>query len=291
MPSTFSLEFAFILGALHALEPGHGKTAMYVYMMQGKRSLWHPVLLGASSALSHSFSLAGIAFAVHLASHAVTGDHHHESSVATTLQWASAGLVLAVGVYLLVQAARGKESKCCSQHGDLSHTHDHGTVETESHASCCHGHSHDHDCSSHGNAHTEVSTSELVQLQTPAADADQTQIPERTSGDLRITALLGLGVGLLPCPSALAAYFAGLSSGDMTSAWLTIGLFAAGIAVSISAVGLLLQYFGTKLGGRMDKLANPRVWAWGRALVILCVGAVYLGRLLMVDAPEHVHVH
>jgi nickel/cobalt exporter len=289
MPSMFSLEFAFLLGALHALEPGHGKTAMYVYMLQGRRSLWHPILLGASSALSHSLSLAAIAFAVHLASHAVTGDHHHESYVATTLQWVSAGLVLAIGMYLLVQAARGRQSKCCSQHEKEAHGHHDGTIETDSHGACCHGHSHDHDCVSH--SHDQEPTSELVQLKTSTADVDQPQAPERTKGDLRITALLGLGVGLLPCPSALAAYFAGLSSGDMTSAWLTIGLFAGGIAVSISAVGLLLQYFGTKLGGRLDKLANPNVWAWGRAVVILCVGAVYLGRLLLVDSPEHLHVH
>ncbi|MHC4880534.1 MAG: HoxN/HupN/NixA family nickel/cobalt transporter [Planctomycetota bacterium] len=283
MHSTFSLEFAFLLGALHALEPGHGKTAMYVYMMQGRRSLWHPLLLGASSALSHSFSLAGIAFAVHLASHAVTGDHHHENSVANTLQWVSAGLVLCVGLYLLVQAARGRQSKCCSQHSSPGHRdHDHSAV----HTSCCHGHSHDHDCSSHD--HSEESSSQLVQLE---ASTLETEEPAPARSDLRITALLGLGVGLLPCPSALAAYFAGLSSGDMSSAWLTISLFAGGIAASISAVGLLLQYFGTKLGGRMDKLASPRVWAWGRALVILSVGAIYLGRLLMADAPEHIHVH
>jgi len=285
MHSTFSLEFAFLLGALHALEPGHGKTAMYVYMMQGRRSLWHPLLLGASSALSHSFSLAGIAFAVHLASHAVTGDHHHENGVANTLQWVSAGLVLSVGLYLLVQAARGRQSKCCSQHSSAGHSdHDHDSA----HTSCCHGHSHDHDCSSHDHDHAEASSPQLVQLD---ASAVETQEPAPARSDLRITALLGLGVGLLPCPSALAAYFAGLSSGDMSSAWLTIGLFAAGIAASISAVGLLLQYFGTKLGGRMDKLASPRVWAWGRALVILSVGAIYLGRLLMADAPEHIHVH
>ena len=285
MHSTFSLEFAFLLGALHALEPGHGKTAMYVYMMQGRRSLWHPLLLGASSALSHSFSLAGIAFAVHLASHAVTGDHHHENGVANTLQWVSAGLVLSVGLYLLVQAARGRQSKCCSRHSSAGHG-DH--VHDSAHTSCCHGHSHDHDCSSHDHDHAEASSPQLVQLD---ASAVETQEPAPARSDLRITALLGLGVGLLPCPSALAAYFAGLSSGDMSSAWLTIGLFAAGIAASISAVGLLLQYFGTKLGGRMDKLASPRVWAWGRALVILSVGAIYLGRLLMADAPEHIHVH
>lgn len=289
MHSSFSLEFAFVLGALHALEPGHGKTAMYVYMMQGRRSLWHPILLGASSALSHSLSLAGIAFAVHLASHAVTGDHHHENGVANTLQWVSAGLVLAVGLYLLVQAARGRESKCCSQHGDAGHVHDHDA--SESHSSCCHEHSHGHACESHDHGHSEESSSRLVQLQTSASDAESAPAPERAKSDFRITALLGLGVGLLPCPSALAAYFAGLSSGDMSSAWLTIGLFAGGIAASISAVGILLQYFGTKLGGRMDKLASPRVWAWGRALVILTVGAIYLGRLLIADAPEHIHVH
>lgn len=291
MTSTFSLEFAFLLGALHALEPGHGKTAMYVYMMQGRRSLWHPVLLGASSALSHSLSLAGIAFAVHLASHAVTGDHHHESAVANTLQWASAGLVLAVGLYLLVQAARGRQSKCCSQHMDPGHVHSDAARNSESHAACCHEHTREHGCSSHSHSQFEKSTPGLVELQTLISRVESKETPERARSDFRITALLGLGVGLLPCPSALAAYFAGLTSGDMASAWLTIGLFAAGIAASIAGVGILLQYFGTKLGGRMEQLASPRIWAWGRALVILAVGAIYLGRLLLADTPEHLHVH
>lgn len=289
MHSSFSLEFAFVLGALHALEPGHGKTAMYVYMMQGRRSLWHPILLGASSALSHSLSLAGIAFAVHLASHAVTGDHHHEDSVANTLQWVSAGLVLGVGLYLLVQAARGRQSRCCSQHADSSHVHDRDS--SENHSSCCHDHAHGHACSSHDHLHSHDASRHRVQLQTLASDVEVMSVSRRVKSDFRITALLGLGVGLLPCPSALAAYFAGLSSGNMSLAWLTIGLFAGGIAASISAVGILLQYFGTKLGGRMDRLASPQVWAWGRALVILTVGAIYLGRLLIADAPEHIHVH
>ena len=76
----------------------------------------------------------------------------------------------------------------------------------------------------------------------------------------------------------------------MSSAWLTIGLFAGGIAMSITGVGLLLQFFGNRLDGRMQKLANPRVWAWARAVVILSVGAVYLGRLMLAE-PVHTHVH
>ena len=291
MSSTFSLELAFLLGALHALEPGHGKTAMYVYMLQSRRSLWHPVLLGASSAFSHSLSLAGIALAVHVASHAVTGDHYHENAVTNMLQWVSAGLVLAVGVYLLVQAARGRQPQCCSHDSDHLASGHHGpdTVTADHNESCSHGLAKDHDCSIHDHSSRNCDRSGIFERRSVDSAALGTDAPEPARGDFRITALLGLGVGLLPCPSALAAYFAGLSSGTATSAWLTIALFACGIAVSISVVGLLLQYFGTRLGSRMDKLANPRVWTWARALVILTVGAVYLGRLLMTDAPVHAH--
>ena len=61
-----TLGLAFTLGALHALEPGHGKTAMLLYLAGERRSLLHPLVMGLSSALSHSVSLIGIAAMVHL---------------------------------------------------------------------------------------------------------------------------------------------------------------------------------------------------------------------------------
>ena len=93
-----TLGLAFGLGALHALEPGHGKTAMLVYFAENRRSLLHPLVVGVSSAVSHSVSLVAIAAVVHLAHHLMTGDHHHENhDVTQLLRWISAGLVLVVG--------------------------------------------------------------------------------------------------------------------------------------------------------------------------------------------------
>ncbi|MEL6105437.1 MAG: sulfite exporter TauE/SafE family protein [Planctomycetota bacterium] len=229
-----TLGLAFGLGAIHALEPGHGKTAMLVYLTGEKRSFWHPIVMGVSSALAHSVSLVAIAAAVHLTHHLMTGDHDHENvAVTESLRWVSALLVLAVGGWMLWSAARAKPVKCgCGQHRD----HDHGAHQHE-----------------------------------PKAKA---------STSYSMSALLGVAFGLLPCPSALAAYFTGMSGGSPVAAYSVIGLFAAGIACSLSIVGITLQSFGTrwfKTSGRLSSLP----WAHIRAGLILLIGVVYLARLVV----------
>lgn len=249
-----TLGLSFVLGAVHALEPGHGKTAMFVYLLGGRRSLWHPVVMGLTTAISHSVSLFAIAFAVHLTHHFVTGDHHHEEQVSSILQWVSALLVVAVGGFLLVQSLRGKKDICC-------HHHHHG----EEHQCCTSG-------------------APLVQLggcESHASDLCLEHQPVRKSnGGYRMTALLGLAVGLLPCPSALAAYFTGLSTGSPATAYLIIMLFAAGIACSLSAVGILLQLFGDRFG-RSAKRASNIPWGRLRAGLILAIGLFYTVRLVI----------
>ncbi|QDT51648.1 sulfite exporter TauE/SafE family protein [Symmachiella dynata] len=243
-----TLGLAFLLGAFHALEPGHGKTAMFVYLLGGRRSPWHPFVMGISTAFSHSMSLFAIAFAVHLAHHVVTGDHHHEDQISTILPWISALLVVAVGCYLVWQAYRGKQVRCCGHHH--------------------HSDEHHHDCDSE---------SSLVQLGSDSPKALEPAAP-RTS--YKTTALLGMAVGLLPCPSALAAYFTGLSTGSPVAAYLIIALFAAGIASSLTLVGLVLQLFGDRLGNRVSG-ASRIPWAHVRAFLILGMGAFYTVRLVV----------
>src|SRR6202020_2727661 len=69
-PRTMSLWFlitaAFIalgLGALHALEPGHGKTIVAAYLVGSRGTAWHAVLLGLIVTASHTagvFALGAI---------------------------------------------------------------------------------------------------------------------------------------------------------------------------------------------------------------------------------------
>ena len=270
-----SLGLSFFLGALHALEPGHGKTAMFVYLLDGKRSFWHPVVMGLSTAFSHSVSLFAIAFGVHIA--------HHEEQVSSVLQWISALLVVAVGGFLLVQAIRGRKVQCCGHHHDgecSDHSHSHAD-----------NHSHNHATFSiepqlvqlgeisSGNS-VAVNTTDSSAAVVPIFSTEvETAQSTRSRSSYRTTAILGLAVGLLPCPTAMAAYFTGLSSGSPGATYLIIGLFAAGIASSLSVVGILLQYFGEKFGRRSERLVNLP-WNYIRSGLILGSGLIYRVRLI-----------
>ncbi|MDA7936890.1 sulfite exporter TauE/SafE family protein [bacterium] len=219
-----TLGLAFFLGAIHALEPGHGKTAMLVYLSGERRGFWHPVVMGLSSALAHSVSLLAIAFIVHATQHAITGDHHHEDGrIISIMQWISGLLVLAVGIWLLISASRATPTTCgCKHHRE-------------------------HQCE------TEATSKKR---------------------SYSMSALLGIAFGLLPCPSALAAYFTGIATGMPIAAYTVIALFAAGIASSLTIVGLLVQRFGERLFKRKGWIARLP-WAHIRAVVILGVGVLY----------------
>lgn len=284
-----SLGLSFFLGALHALEPGHGKTAMFVYLLDGRRSFWHPIVMGLSTAVSHSVSLFAIALGVHLAHHVIAGDHDHEGQVSEALQWVSALLVVAVGGYLMVQTLRGRKSACCGhthhhEQTDLHHSghhHHQGTACDQEH--CNHDHSKDADLHSPpliqlgGTSAASMSDRDNTTEVTDAATTTAVRKPDQ-SGSFRTTAILGLAVGLLPCPTAMAAYFAGLSSGSPAAAYLIIGLFSAGIACSLSLTGIVLQYCGEKFGRRSAALSQLP-WGLIRSALILGIGLIYVARL------------
>lgn len=228
-----TLGFAFGLGALHALEPGHGKTAMLLYLAGERRSLLHPLVMGLSSALSHSLSLIGIAAMVHLTHHLITGDHHHaDDGVTNVMRWVSAALILVVGLWMTWSAWKSKSTQCGCGH-------------------------HEHHC---GNTESKTLT----------------KSSSKTSYSM--SALLGAAFGLMPCPSAMAAYFSGLSTGSPFTAYIVIGLFAAGIATSLTLVGMIVQLFGGRLinvGSRFSRLP----WGYIRAGLITLIGLVYLGHV------------
>lgn len=229
-----TLGLAFGLGALHALEPGHGKTAMLLYLAGERRSFLHPLVMGLSSAFTHSLSLIGIAALVHLTHHMFTGDHHHaDEGVTDVMRWASAGLVLVVGLWMTWSARKSKPTQCgCSQHKQ--------------------------ECES----------------------SDEATQHESTKTSYSMSVLLGAAFGLMPCPSAMAAYFSGLSSGSPATAYIVIGLFAAGIATSLTLVGMIVQVFGNRFTNTGSWLSHLP-WNYIRAGLITAIGLFYLGHVAL----------
>ncbi len=252
----FTMLMSFVFGILHALEPGHGKSAMLAHFVSGKRSFWLPIVMGVSTALSHSVALLSVAFLMHLTHHFVTGDHHHEQQFTLVLEWFAASLLIVIGISMLISDLRGKPSCCRGGHCE----------------------------------HHAVATPSLVTLELPTSATKVTSQPEKSTADswkhLRTTALIGIAIGLMPCPTAMAAFFAGVSSGDLSSAYLVIALFSLGIAISLAGIGYALQFFGEVIRNCMTSHSQIR-WDLLRSTAILATGAFCLIRLLVSDCHDH----
>lgn len=115
---------ALSIGFLHALEPGHGKTALFTYLASGNKTWRDGLVISLSSALTHSIAVFLIAFISHyILHHNVTEEKMHELS--GFLGILSGVIICALGCWVLLKAKKGESlhSNCCGhEHG---HEHDH----------------------------------------------------------------------------------------------------------------------------------------------------------------------
>jgi nickel/cobalt transporter (NicO) family protein len=150
------------------------------------------------------------------------------------LNLVSAALVLVVGASVLRTRYRGARHH---DHHHHDHAHDHGLV-----------HSHDG-----GKPHSHA-------------------VPEHFSWKGLLA--LGASAGLIPCPSALVVLLGAIAQGQIGLGMLLIVAFSAGLAMTLTALGLAVVFAGKALSrmpvpGRLT-LALPTV----SALLIVGVGIV-----------------
>lgn len=94
----FAMAVAFLLGALHALTPGHGKAIVASYLVGEKGTIWHAINLGLIVTLTHTASV----FVLGLASVLLTAVFV-PATVIKTLNMVSGVAVLLFGLYLVVK--------------------------------------------------------------------------------------------------------------------------------------------------------------------------------------------
>ena len=105
---------AFCLGAVHALEPGHGKTVVAAYLVGSRGRAWDAIILGAVVTLTHTMSvLILVAVAAAATAHFVPED------VQRWLGVGSGVLVTVVGAWMIYMRVK---------HGPPVHGHNHGAV-------------------------------------------------------------------------------------------------------------------------------------------------------------------
>ena len=133
-----ALLLAVVLGAAHALAPGHGKTVMAAYLVGLRGSLRHAATIGATVTVTHTAGVLLLGLVLS-ASREVASEHLYP-----WLGLASGLLLAAVGVSLLARALAG-------------HRHPHPQPDD-------HGHGHHHDHAHHEPAGRPLGRRGLVAL-------------------------------------------------------------------------------------------------------------------------------
>ncbi|KAA5599489.1 nickel/cobalt efflux transporter [Blastochloris sulfoviridis] len=216
------LPAAVLLGALHALEPGHSKSLMAAFIVAIRGTPAQAVLLGVSAAIGHTIVVWGLAVLG-----LTLGD-------ALILDRAEPWLVLASGLLVMLLAARLLRS-----------------IRRTAHVHEDHGHDHDHDHHHAGHAH-EADAHE-ADAHAHAGDAHAAaharEIAARFGGERTVRnweiAWFGFTGGLLPCPAAIAVLLICLQIKALTLGVAMVAAFSLGLAITLIAIGLVAAW-GTR---------------------------------------------
>jgi ABC-type nickel/cobalt efflux system permease component RcnA len=123
----FALGAAIVLGAAHALQPGHGKTIVAAYLVGARGTASHALFLGATVTATHTAGVYALGLVTLLLSQYILPERLYPILEAT-----SGVLVIAIGALLLARRLltatrhRGPHHHHHRHHQDNEHSHDHG---------------------------------------------------------------------------------------------------------------------------------------------------------------------
>jgi len=123
---------AFLYGVIHAAGPGHGKAVVIGYFLTRQARIGRGMLMGLQISVGHVISAIVIALVADLLFRTVWGTAAAEIRM---IQLASYALIAIIGIYMLVETARGGGH----------HHHEHCTIPGHDHSHDPHGHSHSHE--------------------------------------------------------------------------------------------------------------------------------------------------
>jgi nickel/cobalt transporter (NicO) family protein len=244
-----ALGAAALLGAFHALTPGHGKTLAAAYRIGERATVKHAITLGLSTTVTHTASVVllgamSLGFASFIDS----------SELLRALRIGSGSIIVGLGIYLLVKRIRGRNIVQAT-HSHNAHAHHHSTGHSHSH-----GHTHDHandDSGDHSRADQPITTRRLIAM--------------------------GASGGILPCPEALGVLILAVGVRRQVFGMAMIVAFSAGLASVLVAVGITLVRTRSFVQ-RFSAIPESVTQTWlpaASALVVTILGlAILSGRVV-----------
>lgn len=238
----YTMIAAMGIGALHSLEPGHGKGVMTAYLISSRARLRDAVLLGFTAAAAHTLTIFVLAF---VATSAL--QFGAPETVEAWVGMVSGAIITLIGLKMVYQrlnppvvslgSIRSGENVYVCSHG---HVHKElaaareaggqtGTAHRHSpfrstHHHHDHPHRHDHH---HGHAHAHDIGGSL-------------SLTDPQNRSLRRLITIGILTGLIPCPTALVMLLAAVSEGNISGGIGLVTAFSLGGAIALSTLGILI---------------------------------------------------
>lgn len=226
------LPLAVVLGALHALEPGHSKSMMAAFIIAVRGTPAQATVLGLSAALGHTIIVWAIAF---------LGLYLGDKLI---LDRAEPWLVLFSGLLIIGLAYRIYRMLRQEQ----GHGHEHGEMQA-----------HDH----HHEQGGGISGPDEGLDDHAAAHAKE--VRSRFAGRRHVTNLeivwFGFTGGLLPCPAAIAVLLICLQMKAFTLGIGMVAAFSVGLALTMVGVGVAAAWGANAARARWAGLET-----WGERL-------------------------
>ncbi len=243
------------LGALHALEPGHGKTIVAAYLVGSRGTARHAVLLGIVVTAAHTAGVYLLGAVTLYASRYIVPEQLYP--------WLGAisGLSVAgLGIFIFLRHWTGE-------------TGEHSHVPGEQHS------------------HWFLSAFKRVVPVTATGPANRMAIsaeaqPIERALSLRELCMLGITGGIVPCPAALVVLLSAFSLHRIGFGLFLITAFSLGLAAVLVTVGLTMVYAKRVMSSHV-RAGNPAL----RYLPFLSSAfMVVLGVGITVSAVASVHM-
>jgi ABC-type nickel/cobalt efflux system permease component RcnA len=239
------------LGALHALEPGHGKTIVAAYLVGSRGTARHAVLLGLIVTASHTAGVFALGAITLYASRYIVPEQLYP--------WLGVFSGITIGVlggYMFLRRWTGT---------DIDHSHAPGS-------------SHMHWFSSKRVAGDDA---EPVQASPQNAAAKP----------ISITQLFTLGItgGIIPCPAALIVLLSAFALHRIALGFFLIVAFSLGLAAVLIGFGMLMVYarrFMTRL-----HVDGPLTQRWLPLVSSAFITILGLGLAIQAFAATHFDMH
>ena len=242
-----AIGLAFVLGASHALLPGHGKTVMAAYIAGRQGSVRDAVMVGATVTATHTGGVLLLGLALTLST-SLAGE-----SVLACLGVISGLMIAVLGASLWRGVVRRRSPEARHGHHGHSHDHPHGHGHGHSHGF---GHSHSH---GFGRGHTHRTPVAAVLLPRAAIVGDDRDLVAAGWSAVALAepalhvvrpaiepisrrGLIGMGIagGLVPSPSALVVLLSAIALGRTIFGVVLVIGYGAGMAGTLTLAGVLL---------------------------------------------------